>query len=146
MKLCKTHRKLVRSGSVTCTIDLAGSPSKKKDPTVIDFDPADVAGSVHWGQVGDFSGIRTPPEISSNSSVESGDSKGSSIKLPPPFPKALRKQKNRHSSTDPYFLGKLQDISAQLENVTLSPIPHQEPLVESSSSLLSDVFWTKGQV
>ena len=130
----------------TYSIECRAPTAKKKDPTVIDFDPANVAGSVHWGRVGDFSGIRTPPEISSNSSVESGDSKGSSIKLPPPFPKALRKQKNRHSSTDPYFLGKLQDISAQLENVTLSPIPHQEPLVESSSSLLSDVFWTKGQV
>ena len=61
--ICKTHQKLVKSGAVTCSVSLSDTP-----PTV-DLPPAprspcpvppQLQGSVHWGAVGDFSGVQTP--------------------------------------------------------------------------------------
>ena len=61
--ICKTHKKLVKSGAVTCSVSLSTPP-----PT-LDLPPAPTSplpvlplleGSTHWGAVGDFSGVQTP--------------------------------------------------------------------------------------
>ena len=61
--ICKTHKRLVKSGAVTCSVSLSDSP-----PTV-ELPPApssplpvlpSLEGSTHFGAVGDFSGVQTP--------------------------------------------------------------------------------------
>ena len=63
--ICKTHKRLVRSGALTCSVSLSDTP-----PTVtVDLPPAPdsptpeqpfLEGSTHFGIIGDFSGFQTP--------------------------------------------------------------------------------------
>ena len=79
-QICKTHKKLVKSGAVRCSVSLSDSPTTvyssanqnppdSDPPPLVDLpsapsSPAPVIpqleGSVHWGAVGDFSGVQTP--------------------------------------------------------------------------------------
>ena len=61
--ICKTHKRLVKSGAVKCSVSLSDTP-----PTV-DLPPAPIsplpvqpllAGSTHFGAIGDLSGVQTP--------------------------------------------------------------------------------------
>ena len=63
-RICKTHKKLVKSGAVQCSVSLSDTP-----PTTVNLPPAPLSpapdsaqlgASVHWGAVGDFSGVQTP--------------------------------------------------------------------------------------
>ena len=69
-KICTTQKKLVKSGSVTCSVKLTDSPptvtptvdlvASTSDNTVTEPPHLALEGSVHWGAVGDFSGVQTP--------------------------------------------------------------------------------------
>ena len=64
-QICTTHKKLVKSGAVTCSVSLSDTP-----PTTVNLPSAPssplpvqhqlLEGSVHFGIVGDFSGVQTP--------------------------------------------------------------------------------------
>ena len=63
--ICKTHKKLVKSGAVTCSVTLSDSPPELDLPSApvspISFPPISfLEGSTHFGAVGDFSGVQTP--------------------------------------------------------------------------------------
>ena len=61
---CKTHRKLVKAGSITCSVRLSNSPVGQATTNIDSSEgrgPATkVEGSVHWGALRDSSGFQTP--------------------------------------------------------------------------------------
>ena len=67
-RICTTHKKLVKSGVVKCSVSLSDTP-----PSTVNLPSAPSSpiphqvqqqeGSVHWGVVGDFSGVQTPELI-----------------------------------------------------------------------------------
>ena len=66
--ICVTHKRLVRSGVINCSIPLSSSPPDIEVLPSVPLSPieySDHKGSVHWGAIGPFSGVATP-----NSSVE----------------------------------------------------------------------------
>ena len=97
-KICKTHKKLVKSGSVTCSVRLSDSPTKvaatvnpldsTPDATRISVPPATVEGSVHWGSLRDISGVQTPATSPTASSPPSASTSGLAVPQPsaPPLP------------------------------------------------------------
>ena len=59
--ICQTHKKLVKSGSVTCSVKLSDTPPKVDLPASLSTPlvvPSLLEGSVHWGAVGEFSGVQ----------------------------------------------------------------------------------------
>ena len=86
-QICPTHRKLVKSGKVKCSISLSDTPPITVDPSPIPIvnlpsapsspNPASQQqGSVHWGAVGEHSGVKTP--------ADSPEERSSVINLAPP--------------------------------------------------------------
>ena len=66
--ICVTHKRLVRSGVINCSIPLSSSPPNIEVVPSAPLSPIaypDHQGSVHWGAIGQFSGVATP-----DSSVE----------------------------------------------------------------------------
>ena len=64
-QICTTHKKLVRSGQVTCSVSLSDTPPKVDLPAAPNSPtpaPFQLEGSVHWGAVGEFSGVQTPDQ------------------------------------------------------------------------------------
>ena len=76
-QICKTHKRLVKSGSVRCSVSLSDSPptvypsisSSSSNSGLRDLpsapssplpDPEPQGASVHFGAVGEFSGFKTP--------------------------------------------------------------------------------------
>ena len=84
-RISKTHKKLVQRGKIKCSVSLSDSPeqldnqevSSLKNQSVVDLPLAPESplpdfghtGSVHWGAVGDFSGVSTPSETPQKHSV-----------------------------------------------------------------------------
>ena len=101
--ICKTHRKLVRSGTIRCSVDLDSSPTTVADsssPKTTQL--PSVEGSVHWGSVIDISGVQTPRQSFGEDIFKTPD------------------HNRRISSTDPQFLGNtpvLDPLSSSLESV-----------------------------
>ena len=101
--ICKTHRKLVRSGTIRCSVDLDSSPTTVADsssPKTTQL--PSVEGSVHWGSVIDISGVQTPTQSLGEDIFKTPD------------------HNRRISSTDPQFLGNtpvLDPLSSSLESV-----------------------------
>ena len=86
-EICPTHRHLVKSGKVKCSVSLSDTPPITVDPSPIPIvnlpsapsspDPASQQqASVHWGAVGEHSGVKTP--------VDSPQQRSSVINLAPP--------------------------------------------------------------
>ena len=73
-QICPTHRRLVKSGSVKCSVSLSDTPPITVDNPhypVVDLPSAPNSpdptaehhqGSVHWGAVGEHSGVQTPAD------------------------------------------------------------------------------------
>ena len=93
--ICTTHKKLVKSGKISCSISLSESPPKLNLPSAPNSPnqefPLHQEQSVHWGVVGehsghqtpaDSSGIRTPVIVSANS----GGAASLPLQLRPPPP------------------------------------------------------------
>ena len=109
-KICTTHKKLVKSGVVKCSVSLSDTP-----PTILNLPSAPTSpvtifpqleGSVHWGAVGDFSGVQTPEDsLAERASV---------IKLVPP----ILPPRNRNQLTAPTLL---QGVSSILQQLPSSP-------------------------
>ena len=63
-KICKTHKRLVKSGAFRCSDSLSDSPSAVVSLPSAPNSPIQETsvglGSVHWGIVGEFSGVPTP--------------------------------------------------------------------------------------
>ena len=63
-EICTTHRKLVQSGKIQCSVSLSESPDTVNLPSAPSSPfqefPQQLEGSVHWGAVGEFSGVQTP--------------------------------------------------------------------------------------
>ena len=101
--ICKTHRKLVRSGTIRCSVDLDSSPTtvaESRSPKTTRLHS--VEGSVHWGSVVNISRVQTPRQ-----------SLGENILNTPDHNKRI-------SSTDPQFLGKtpvIKTSSSSLDSV-----------------------------
>ena len=84
-RICKTHKKLVKRGEIKCSVSLSESPevSNQEEPSLIDqsvqYLPSapdspfpnlgHTIGSVHWGAVGEFSGVSTPVQTPQRHSV-----------------------------------------------------------------------------
>ena len=66
-RICITHKKLVKAGVVQCSVSLSDTPPSKVNLPISPSSPippaGQVQGSVHWGAVGDFSGVRTPDPV-----------------------------------------------------------------------------------
>ena len=77
-----THRKLVKSGKVKCSVSLSSTPPPTVNIPSAPSSPVpavpQLEGSVHWGAVGEFSGVQTP----AGSPVEAD--RDSVIQLAPP--------------------------------------------------------------
>ena len=91
-QICTTHKKLVKSGAVKCsvsltetppTVDLPSAPTSPTQTTPLLL----LEGSVHFGAVGDFSGVQTP-DPSPAKSPHSLNVRGVSVirSAPPPLP------------------------------------------------------------
>ena len=64
-KICTTHKRLVKSGVVKCSISLSDTPPDSVDLPSAPTSPlaqsfVQLEGSVHFGAVGEFSGVHTP--------------------------------------------------------------------------------------
>ena len=62
-RICTTHKKLVKSGAVQCSVSLSDTPTTVNLPSAPSSpapDSPQLGASVHWGVVGDFSGVQTP--------------------------------------------------------------------------------------
>ena len=137
-QICTTHRRLVKSGAVTCSVSLSDSPPEpvpSSDPLTntvslpsapsspLPFHPLPPEGSVHWGVVGDCSGVQTPdtpPNLGAVRGVSvirtappAVPARGLHLRPPPlppagtePTPTGTRSGliARRLSSTDPYLL------------------------------------------
>ena len=67
-RICTTHKKLVKSGVVKCSVSLSDTPPNTVNLPSAPSSPIPLPvqqqeGSVHWGVVGDFSGFQTPEFI-----------------------------------------------------------------------------------
>ena len=73
-QICRTHKKLVKSGAIKCSVSLSDSPitveqSSDQIPNILGNLPSAPSspvpdrlqqeGSVHWGLMGDYSGVQT---------------------------------------------------------------------------------------
>ena len=71
-QLCTTHKRLVKSGTVKCSVSLSDTPPKLNLPSA-PSSPAQISplqeGSVHWGAIGEFSGVQTPDDSFAESRV-----------------------------------------------------------------------------
>ena len=114
-EICPTHRRLVKSGSLSCSVDLDSSPpivATPRSKTTLILPSTE--GSVHWGSLTNNSGVGTPQQESTSSSsvfeseedkVEPLDiSRGRIIKNKPSVIEGSSLK--RISSTDPLFLNK----------------------------------------
>ena len=62
-KTCKKNRRLVKEGELQCSISLSDTPptvNLPPAPSSPTLEHPDLGGSVHFGAVGDFSGVQTP--------------------------------------------------------------------------------------
>ena len=86
-EICPTHRQLVKSGRVKCSVSLSDTPPITVDPSpnpIVNLPSAPSSpnpanqhqGSVHWGAVGEHSGVKTP--------ADSPQERSSVINLAPP--------------------------------------------------------------
>ena len=81
-RICKTHKKLVKTGAVHCSFSLSDTPPKVNIPSAPSSPVplGQLEASVHFGVVGDFSGVQTPLEQSPITSPQ----RQSVIKSAPP--------------------------------------------------------------
>ena len=136
-RICKTHKKLVKTGAVQCSISLSDTPPTVNLPSapsspVPDLPPQEA--SVHWGAVGEFSGVQTPYQTPDTSPT----SRPSVIRtappaLPPrlvPLPPALppRPAPRQQLLPSPSLL---EGISALLEDLQTIP---DTPVLASPTS------------
>ena len=137
-QICKTHKKLVKSGAVRCSVSLSDSPTTvyssanqnppdSDPPPIVDLpsapsSPAPVIpqleGSVHWGAVGDFSGVQTPLSTPLRPSV---------ITVGPPL---------RPATPVSVILPTIPAEPARIVPLVRQPIAPSPRLVESVSALL----------
>ena len=118
-QICKTHKRLVKSGVVRYSVSLSDTP-----PTTLSLPSAPSSppegpprqDSVHWGVVGEFSGVPTPEFLSPS--------------------KADYKQLENKSESS--------DINSQRVSVIRRPITPSAQLLEGVSSLLGELQETKG--
>ena len=98
--ICKTHKRLVDSGVVECSVNLdksitvaeSNSPKTTQLPLVDD--------SVHWGSLTDLSGFQTPVQHQQ-----------------PFFGKSVTPANKRLSSTDPQFLVRIPVIDTSVSSL-----------------------------
>ena len=77
--ICVTHKRLVRSGLINCSIPLSISPPDIEVLPSAPLSPiacTDHQGSVHWGAIGQFSGVATPDSSFEFSAETPYNSKG----------------------------------------------------------------------
>ena len=111
--ICKTHKKLVESGELECSVDF-----NKSQVTVAESNspkttlPHFVEGSVHWGSLTDTSGFQTPIQ-------QTHFFGGGSITTPA--------NNKRLSSTDPQFLVKIPVTDISVSSLDSEPeVFHQK--------------------
>ena len=128
-RICKTHKKLVKTGAVQCSVSLSDTPptvNLPSSPSSPGPEPAQLGGSVHWGAVGDFSGVPTPyqtPDTSPRPSVITSAPSTHTLPpprlaVPPPNHPVVARQQILPSPT------LLEGISVLLQDLQSLPSPH----------------------
>ena len=108
-KICKTHKRLVKSGLVRCSVSLSDTPPDKLSLPSAPSSPPDShprQDSVHWGIVGEFSGVPTPEELSPSKVPKVPQPLGSSAQRVPVIRRPITPSSNL-----------LQGVSALLEEL-----------------------------